>query len=215
MTTPAGGLTRLRRIGTPEPAPVPTESCDFCNAPLGARHGHVADVVEHRLMCACRPCHLVFAPQGAGGGRFRVVGEDVRRVSGLRLDEATWDALRVPVDLTFFFRQSAAGDEAPGLLAFYPGPAGATESELDMTAWQTIVAANPVLDQVAPDVEAVLLRKYDGSYSAHLVPIDVCYELVGLVRSWWKGLGGGPVVWEKMAEFFDDLDRRATEVGTS
>lgn len=216
MTTAAGavsGLTRLRRIVTPEQTAAPVESCDFCNALLGERHGHVADISEHRLMCACRPCYFVFAPHGAGGGRFRAVGEDVRRVAGLRLDEATWDALRVPVDLTFVFRQSADSDEEPGLLAFYPGPAGATESELDMSAWRAIVAANPVIDQMAPDVEAVLMRRHDGSFSAHLVPIDVCYGLVGLVRSWWKGLGGGPVVWEKMAEFFDDLDRRSIEVG--
>ena len=62
------------------------------------------------------------------------------------------------------------------------------------------------------DVEAVLLRRHDGEFTAHLVPIDVCYELVGVVRTSWKGLGGGPEVWHRMGEFFDDLDRRGREV---
>jgi hypothetical protein len=163
-------------------------------------------------MCACRPCYLVFAPEGAGGGRFRAVGEDVRRVGDLRLDDVTWDSLRVPVDLVFFFRQVTPGHEVPPLLAFYPGPGGATESELDLSAWDRIVAANPVLEGIALDVEAVLLRRNAGDLSAYLVPIDVCYELVGVVRSWWKGLGGGPEVWQRLAAYFDDLDRRGREV---
>jgi hypothetical protein len=74
------------------------------------------------------------------------------------------------------------------------------------------VATKPVLDQIAPDVEAVLLRRHAGIFSAHLVPIDICYELVGVVRGSWKGLGGGPEVWQQMAAYFDDLDRRGREV---
>ena len=209
----AGGLARLRRINAPAPPqPEPEESCEFCNVPLGARHGHVADTIDHRLMCACRPCYLVFAPDGAGGGRFRAVGEDVRRVGELLLDDVTWDALRVPVDLVFFFRQSAPGRRHP---ACWPSTRarGARPSPSSTCRPGTgIVAANPVLDEIAPDVEGALLRRHEGSFSAHLVPIDVCYELVGVVRSWWKGLGGGPEVWQRMAAYFDDLDHRAREV---
>jgi hypothetical protein len=212
----ATGLGRLRQLATPAPPePEQEEPCEFCGVPLGERHGHVADTAEHRLLCVCRPCYLLFAPEGAGGGRFRAVGEDVRRVSDLCLDDVTWDSLRVPVDLVFFFRQRSAEEEPARLLAFYPGPGGATESELDLAAWDHIVTTNPVLDQIAPDVEAVLLRRRDGAFSAHLVPIDVCYELVGVVRSSWKGLGGGPEVWARMAAYFDDLDRRGREVHRS
>ena len=77
------------------------------------------------------------------------------------------------------------------------------------------MADNLVLDQTMSDVEAVLLRRHDGEYTAHLVPIDVCYELVGVVRTSWKGLGGGPEVWDRMREFFDELDRRGREVPRS
>ena len=151
-------------------------------------HGHIADITDHRLLCVCRPCYLLFAPQGAGGGRYRGVGEEVRRVGDLVLDDARWDSLRVPVDLVFFFRQTGAGH----LLAFYPGPGGATESELDLASWDDISGANPVLDNLEHDVEAVLLRRHEDEYSCYLVPIDLCYELVGVVRSRWTGLGGGP-----------------------
>lgn len=215
MTTQGTGLGRLRRMASAPAPDQPDEVCEFCAVDIGERHGHVADVAEHRLLCVCRPCYLLFAPEGSGGARFRAVGEDVRRVAGLELDDATWDSLRVPVDLVFFFRQSGAADEEPRLLAFYPGPGGATESELDLHAWSAIVADNPALDETLPDVEAVLLRRHEGSFSAHLVPIDRCYELVGVVRSWWKGLGGGPEVWERMSKFFDDLDRRGREIPRS
>ena len=216
------GLGRLRQIASPPPAPAAVEErCEFCATGLGVRHGHVADVADHRLLCVCRPCYLLFAPQGAGGGRFRAVGEDVRQVADLRLEEAEWDALRVPVDLVFFLRQTLrdASSLAPSgeagaarLLAFYPGPGGATESELDLRAWTDIAAANPVLDQVAPDVEAVLLRRHDGGFSCYLVPVDVCYALVGVVRSHWTGLGGGPDVWARIGDYFGDLEGRSSDV---
>ena len=139
------------------------------------------------------------------------MGEDVRRVGDLLLDDARWDSLRVPVDLVFFFRQT----NVDHLLAFYPGPGGATESELDLSTWSEISEANPVLDELEHDVEAVLLRRNDEQYSCYLVPIDVCYELVGVVRSKWTGLGGGPEVWRAIDAFFAGLDDRAGVVPRS
>ncbi len=211
MTGPTSGLGALRRLtqpAPPAPAAEQVERCEFCAAVVDERHGHVADLHDHRLLCVCRPCYLLFGPQGAGGGRYRGVGEDVRRVEDLELEEVLWDALRIPVDLVFFFRQS----DTDGLLSFYPGPGGATESELDLSAWSGIVAANPIVDTVEPDVEAVLLRRHDGAFSCYLVPVDVCYELVGVVRQSWTGLGGGPEVWSRIGEFFAGLDARAEPV---
>ena len=203
------GLSSLKRIAAPKPPPEPeAERCEFCAVDIGERHGHVADVGQHRLLCVCRPCYLLFAPQGSGGGRYRGVGEDVRRVTDLDVSEAQWDALRIPVDLAFFFRQT----EVDHLLAFYPGPGGATESLLDLAAWGDLAAANPVLATTEEDVEAVLLRRHDGGFSCYLVPIDVCYELVGVVRSSWTGLGGGPEVWARIETWFTDLDRRGRPV---
>ncbi|HET7691389.1 MAG TPA: DUF5947 family protein [Nocardioidaceae bacterium] len=203
------GLGALRRMATPPPVqPEPDERCEFCAVDIGERHGHVADVVDHRLLCVCRPCYLLFAPQGAGGGRYRGVGEEVRRVEGVALGDADWDALRIPVDLAFFFSQTGAEN----VLAFYPGPGGATESLLDLAAWDGILTANPVLADVVPDVEAVLLRRTEGGFGCYVVPVDVCYELVGVVRLHWTGLGGGTEVWTAIARFFDGLDARAVLV---
>ena len=171
------GLRSLRRIAEPKPqrpeAPA-EERCEFCGVDNGDRHGHVADVAQHRLLCVCRPCYLLFAPQGAGGGRYRGVGEDVRRVADLRVTASQWDGLKIPVDLVFFFRQTGVDH----LLAFYPGPGGATESLLDLDAWGDLVTDNPVLDSTDEDVEAVLLRRLGDEFRCYLVPIDVCYELV-------------------------------------
>jgi Family of unknown function (DUF5947) len=203
----------LRRLAGPTPSPPPVEErCEFCGLGIDERHGHVADVADHRLLCVCRPCYLLFAPQGAGGGRYRGIGEEVSRVADLALQPTQWDALRIPVDLAFFFHQTQPDGDAR-LLAFYPGPGGATESELDLAAWADIEEANPVLTDVQPDVEAVLLRRRDGAVACYLVPIDVCYELVGVVRSAWTGLGGGAEVWRLIDGFFAGLDNRAATVG--
>ena len=209
------GLSPLRRIAAPKPPPAPVEErCEFCGVDIGERHGHVADVAQHRLLCVCRPCYLLFAPQGAGGGRYRGVGEDVRRVDDLQVADAQWEALRIPVDLVFFFRQTlgSADAAAASLVAFYPGPGGATESLLDLDAWSDLVSANPALAETEDDVEAVLLRRHDGGFSCYVVPIDHCYELVGVVRSSWTGLGGGAEVWRHIDDWFQALDARSRAV---
>ena len=95
-------------------------------------------------------------------------------------------------------------------MACYPSPAGATESELDLAAWAEIAAANPTLADVEPDVEAVLVRRHgDGEFTCLVVPIDACYELVGLVRQYWSGFQGGDEVWQHIDEFFARLLARA------
>lgn len=195
-------MTTLRRLATgerPAPPPPAPESCEFCGAVIDERHGHVADLVDQRLLCTCRACYLLFSSGGAGGVRYRGIGEDVRRVDDIDLTGGQWDALRIPVDLAFFFRQGGA------LLAFYPGPGGATESELDLSAWDDIEAANPALRSLEPDVEAVLLRRSEGVFDCYIVPIDRCYELVGIVRASWQGVGGGNDVWSHVEDFFERL----------
>jgi hypothetical protein len=39
--------------------------------------------------------------------------------------------------------------------------------------------------------------------------IDECYKLVGLVRTHWRGLSGGEVLWEEVGRFFAALRERA------
>jgi len=41
------------------------------------------------------------------------------------------------------------------------------------------------------------------------VPIDKCYELVGLIRTNWRGLSGGSEVWEAIGQYFAKLKEQA------
>ena len=189
-------------------APEPQERCDLCAEPIAPDHRHLLDLESRRLLCACRACSILFDRSGAGGGHYRLVPDRVRLVPDLELDDVTWQAFQIPVDLAFFFHSSAAGR----VVAFYPSPLGATESLLDLDAWVELVAANPVIAGLEPDVEALLVDRAQGRRAFWLLPVDRCYELVGIVRTHWKGFGGGSDVWTALDEFFDGLRSHARAV---
>jgi len=203
-----GSLAVLHRLRQPAETVRPGERCELCATPIGERHGHVVDLERRALRCACRPCALLFTRPGAAGGRFRTVPERVLRVATFVLSPGQWDDLQIPVNLAFFFHDSAVGEVA----GFYPSPAGATQSLLPLAAWAAVVAANPVLAGAEPDVEAVLLRADPAGPECFIVPIDACYELVGRLRALWRGFDGGQDVHRSVADFLDDLRRRATVV---
>jgi hypothetical protein len=201
----------LRRIMTPRERAVPGEQCEMCGETIGDHHSHVASLGERRLLCTCRACYLLFTPDGAGAKRLRAVPERYRLARDFTFSQEQWDELAIPVDLVFLFRQSALDDpeQPPSLVACYPSPAGATESQLDLRQWTDLVAPNPVLADAEPDVEAVLVRRHGPArFECFLVPIDACYELVGLVRMHWVGFQGGAEVWQHIDAFFDQLLER-------
>lgn len=186
--------------------PSPTDVCDLCSEPLGADHRHLVDVVERGLRCVCRACALLFADDGAAGGQHRAVPERYRELDRFELDRRRWTALRIPVDLAFVMRSS----HQDRIVAFYPSPAGAIESELSLAAWEEIVAANPTLEQLEPDVEAILIRvREERPPEAYTVPIDRCYELVGHLRLNWRGFGGGQEVRRRIDAFFEEVRAQA------
>lgn len=195
--------------------PPPGERCEMCAEPIGEEHGHVANLEDRRILCTCRPCTLLFTHEGAGSERrpdadspirrFRAVPERYRYDPDFAMSEGDWDELAIPVRMAFFFRNSGMGRT----VAFYPSPAGATESELPLDAWVRVLAANPAVADVEPDVEALLVDRGSGAY---LVPIDVCYELVGLVRTHWKGFDGGEEAWGAIDAFFAGLRGRSKRV---
>jgi hypothetical protein len=171
----------------------------LCAELIDADHGHVVDLESRALLCACRPCYLVFAPAGAGGRRFRAVPQRFVELSEMTLTAAQWEALQIPVEVAFFFVNSQLGKVA----AFYPGPAGATESLLPLDSWSEFAG-------VEPDVEAVLVRNRDH-LEGYIVPIDSCYELVGELRRLWKGFDGGSEAQDALDAFFDRVRTRARE----
>jgi hypothetical protein len=212
VTQTADPFGILRRVLQPRERPRPGEVCEMCGEPVAEPHSHVASLSERRILCACRPCYLLFTAQGAGARRLRAVPERVVLASDFTFSQAQWDDLAIPVDLVFLFHQTDVDDiEAPRrIVACYPSPAGATESELDLASWADMVSVNPTLADVEPDVEAVLVRRTgDGDFTCLVVPIDACYELVGIVRQYWSGFQGGDEVWQHIDDFFARLHTRA------
>jgi hypothetical protein len=203
---------RLAALVHPSPPVGPSpgsreERCELCGAPIPQEHRHVADVLARSLLCACRACTVLLDRDGAGGGHFRLVPERRLLLPGFRLDDARWASLRLPVDLAFFFHSTPAAR----VVALYPSPLGATESQLELAAWEELERDNPVLTGLEPDVEALLVNRARGSSAHFVVPIDDCYMLVALIRSRWKGLAGGAEVWREIEQFFDVLRDRAEE----
>jgi len=203
-------LARLarRRIRA---AAAAAERCELCAAPLADRHRHLVDPDSGEVGCVCRPCALLFDRRQAAGGRRLLVPERARRVADFSLDDGLWDDLAIPVGLAYFYACSRAGR----VRAFYPGPMGATESLLGLEAWEELERENPVLAALEPDVEALLVRRtgkepVDPEY--WIVPIDACYRLVALMRTRWRGLGGGREVWQAIGDFFTELGGGAARV---
>lgn len=182
-----------------------SERCDVCGVAIAAAHDHVVDLNQRSILCACRACYLLFTHDGAGGGRLRAIPQRYVHLSGLAAAREQIESLGLPIGLAFFLRSSATGR----VTAFYPSPAGATESELPMDAWDELVASVPPLGSVAADVEAVLVRRSEGTVDAFIVPIDASYELVGRIRRAWRGFQGGEDVWREIDAFFERTAERA------
>ncbi len=199
---------RLRRLAQASPQPgagEEQEHCELCGSPVEAKHRHVIDLESRQLLCACRPCSVLFDRRAAGGGHFRLVPDRRLRLEDFRLEDPVWDRLRIPVDMAFFFLNSDQGRT----MAFYPGPMGATESRLELATWEQVEQANPVLSTIEPDVEALLVNRARGSRRHWLVPVEDPYRLVALIRTRWRGFTGGREVWDGIDGFFAELDRRA------
>lgn len=205
-----GGLRRFVAGAAPPPPPTeqPVERCEMCAEPIGEWHGHVVNIESRGLMCTCRPCALLFTKEGAAGGRFKAVPERYKYAADVPLAAASWDSIGIPVAMAFFFTNSALGQT----VAFYPSPAGATESQLSLEAWTDLLAATPAMADLSPDVEALLVNKSANGFECFLVPIDACYQLVGLVRMNWKGFDGGEEAWTAINEYFDGLRERSERV---
>ncbi|HEX2376530.1 MAG TPA: DUF5947 family protein [Miltoncostaeaceae bacterium] len=204
-----GAIRELRRLANrnlvdrrpDEPAAAPEERCDLCSVSIPADHRHMLHVEERRIVCTCETCRALFA----GDGPYRPAGSRTAWLEGFELPDELWASFRIPIGLVFFFRSSTVG----GVVAMYPSPAGTTESELDLGAWEELVAANAVLEGLETDVEAVVVNRLGGARQHAIVPIDECYRLVGLVRVNWQGISGGPQIETAVAGFFAELREKA------
>jgi hypothetical protein len=214
---PATGVSAETPAEAAEPAAPSPEKCEMCAAEVPAEHGHVADLEGSSLLCACRPCYLLFTtptggvrgdlPQGKrSGGRYLAVPDRYLADPSRTMSPAEWDQLQVPVGLAFFLRSSRADGELAG---FYPSPAGATECRLDLRRWEQLVADYPLLGAPEADVEAALISRSDAGVEYFVVPIDACYELAGRMRLYWHGFDGGTEARQSIADFLELVRSRA------
>lgn len=200
------GFAALANVLRKRPAVAPGERCDFCGEPVQPEHAHLVDLHARRIMCACRPCALVFEPQGAARGRYKPIPTRYAEVTGLALDDAAWDALQIPIELAFFFRNSAEDRT----VACYPGPAGATESQLPLATWDALAGSDPLVATLESDVEAIVVqRRRAGPARCYLVPIDAAYQLVGMLRLAWRGFDGGDEARAQIERWFAALAERS------
>lgn len=178
------------------------ETCELCSAGLPPEHDHLVETARGRLACACGACALLF--DGRAGAKFRRVPRTLRLLEGFQLSDAAWDGLQIPINLAFLLRCTRAN----AVIAFYPSPAGATESVVAPGAWEALAEDNPVLREFEPDVEALLVNRVGGATRCYRLGVDECYKLVGLVRTHWRGLSGGTEVWREIGNFFSTLNER-------
>lgn len=195
-------IGRLRQLaGNRRGADPATEKCDLCGTVLPEDHRHLLHLEERRILCACEPC----VAMRSGDGPYRPTGSRLLWLEGFDLSEELWASLRIPIGLVFFMRSSSAGR----IVGMYPSPAGATECELELSAWEDLCASNPVLDALDEDVEGLIVNRMSEPHQFAIAPIDECYRLVGTIKAGWEGISGGDAVERVVPAFFEELRSRA------
>jgi uncharacterized protein DUF5947 len=200
-------LAALRRIAR-EREPANSVRCDLCSAGINDPHQHLIEPEQRRLACVCDACAILFGNQGET--KYRRVPRSAYFLRDFQLDDDQWRSLQIPIRVAFIFRDSVAQK----FIALYPSPAGPTESWLDAAVWAEIAALNPALQQMEPDVEALLINRLgrpDGINEYYIAPIDECFRLTGLLRAHWRGLSGGAKVWEEIANFFLEMRKNSRQ----
>jgi hypothetical protein len=182
----------------------------MCSRELATEHLHLLETVSRKLICACEACAILFS--GNSNLKFKRVPRDVRFLRDFSLTDSQWDSLMIPIEMAFLFNSTPHEK----VMAYYPSPAGPTESLLSLDTWNDVARENPVLNEMRSDVEALLVNRVGASRGVkpeyYVVPIDECYKLVGLIRMHWRGLSGGTEVWREVGKFFAQLKAKSGAV---
>lgn len=197
---PATLVSGLGRLARPA-ASAAAERCELCGRPLSDDHRHLLELTERRILCACEPCIAT----RSGVDAMCPVGTRVLWLDDFVLPDELWAAFALPVGLAFFLRSTGTGS----VVALYPSPAGATESELHLGSWEELVERNPILRDLEPDAEALVVNRISDPPQHAIVPIDECYRLVGLIKSTWQGISGGSAIEDAVPAFFEHVRARA------
>ena len=200
MVSGLRGLARPKAPDAPPPtsaAPDSQERCDLCNTTVPSDHRHMLNLYERQIVCVCESCWAL----RSGDAAYRPVGMRTLWLEGFDLPDDLWAGFQLPIGLAFFLRSSTTDC----VVAMYPSPAGATESELHFASWGRLVGLNPVLEDLEADSEALIVNRLSDPPAYAIAPIDRCYALVGLVKMHWRGISGGPEVEKAVSGFFDEL----------
>ena len=98
-----------------------------------------------------------------------------------------WASFQIPIGLAFFMDSTVTAC----VVAMYPSPAGATESELHFDSWSRMRELNPVLRGLEPDIEGLIVNRLSDPPVYVIAPIDRCYALTGTIKAHWEGISGG------------------------
>jgi hypothetical protein len=196
-------LEALRQFARPRPN---VERCELCGEAIASSHSHLLDRRSRQVACSCDACSILFADQHSA--QFLRVPRRTLKLAEFRFSDAEWDAMTLPIGLAFFLRGVNGRTTA-----LYPSPAGVMESLIELPAWPELTRNHPTLATLEQEVEALLVHRIGELPGYFVVPIDSTYRLVGLIRTRWRGLSGGTAVWQAVAEFFEELECRATPVG--
>jgi hypothetical protein len=198
------GLRGLARTppATPAVAMSPgTETCDLCGVGIAEEHRHLLALSERRIVCACETCWAM----RSGEGDYRPVGNRTLWLSALEVPDDLWASFQIPIGLAFFMESTVTSC----VVAMYPSPGGATESELHFETWSRMLQLNPVLEGLEPDIEGLIVNRLSDPPLYVIAPIDRCYELTGTIKAHWEGISGGAGVEVAVSDFFGALRARA------
>jgi hypothetical protein len=188
-------LKRLQMREMPEGLEPLEARCDLCGASMPEDHRHLLQLEERAMVCVCESCWAL----RSGDPEYRPTATGTRWLADFDLPGELWARLRIPIGLAFFLRTRG------GIVAFYPSPAGATESELDLAAWNELTLLNPELAQMESEAEVLIVNCLSEPAQAAIAPTDEAYRLVGLIKANWQGISGGPDVDRAVVAFFEGL----------
>ncbi|HEX4342654.1 MAG TPA: DUF5947 family protein [Verrucomicrobiae bacterium] len=149
-------------------------ACIFCSAALDSPPIHVFEVATRKLAAACHHCATEVAH--VAGGPFKAIPHETRPLLDFHLPQILWDKFELPAHKTFVFYSTATAK----MMAVTPTTDGLIESTVCRDQWKAVIEANPVLEDMRPDVEAFLILETGETREYFIAPIDVCYSLVNI-----------------------------------
>ena len=176
------------------------ERCDLCGTTIPDDHRHMLNIDERRIVCTCESCWAL----RSGDPEYQPVGSRIVWLPELDMPDEVWAGFQIPIGLAFFMYSTTS----ECIVAMYPSPAGATESELHFDTWNRLLERNPEF-RLDPDTEGLIANRLADPPVYAIAPIDRCYELTGAIKANWDGISGGTGVEEAVARFFDDLRAKA------